>query len=212
MRDSKWALAAPLTGVVFVVLFAAGTVVINEYEFQPPAEEVKAIFEDGSSRIGWGSLIGVWSAAFLLWFAGSVRSSLRRVEGGTGRLSAVAFGGGIAAAGLLTVAYSALGAGASRGGDVDGIAAETATAFLDLSQWMFGGVAMGFAVLIGATAVVSFRTGFLARWLVWSSAVIAVGLLTPYSFLVLGLVVPWVLIISILLYQRGRAEATPEPA
>ncbi|MFQ5968719.1 MAG: hypothetical protein ACE5MI_14135 [Acidimicrobiia bacterium] len=212
MRVSRWAQLAPLTGVGFVVLFVAGTLLINHYEFQPPPEEIKSFLEEGSDRVVWGSYLGLLSAAFLLWFSGSVRSSLRVAEGGTGRVSAVAFGGGVAAAVLIAVVYSALPAAADRAGSSGGIAVETATGLLDLSQWLFGAVAIGLAVLVGATAVVSFRTDRFPVWLVWASAVVAVGMLSPVSFIFVGLAIPWVLVVSIMLYVSGRAEARMEPA
>ena len=45
MSSSRWARMAPLTGVGFVVLLAAGVVTINYYEFMPSAEDAKAFFE-----------------------------------------------------------------------------------------------------------------------------------------------------------------------
>jgi hypothetical protein len=52
------------------------------------------------------------SVAFFLWFLGSLRAVLRRAEGGVGRLSAVAYGGGLATAVLMLAlpSVSVLGA------------------------------------------------------------------------------------------------------
>ena len=99
MADSNWERFAPLTGVVFVVLLVAGVVVINNYDYLPPAGEIESFYEDNSTMISVGAFLALLSVFFFLWFLGSVRSTLRIAEGGTGRLSAVAFGGGVAAAG-----------------------------------------------------------------------------------------------------------------
>jgi hypothetical protein len=51
--------------------------------------------------VGFPSAITL-GAILLIWFFGSLRSTLRGAEGGSGRVSAIAFGGGLlASAGLL---------------------------------------------------------------------------------------------------------------
>jgi hypothetical protein len=208
MNNSRWERLAPLTGVAFVVLLVAGVLVINNYDYLPPAEEIKSFYEDGSTRITAGGYLALLSVFFFLWFVGSVRSSLRVAEGGTGRLSAVAFGGGVAAGAGMIVGYAAVWAAAQRAGADGGIAAETATGLFDLSGVLIGNtVPIAFAVLIGATAVLSFRTGVFARWLAWVSAVIAVGLLTPVNYIFIGIALLWVLVVSILLYTSDRSTS-----
>jgi hypothetical protein len=59
------------------------------------------------------------------------------------------------------------------------------------------------------TAVVSFRTGVLPRWLAWVSGVVALGLLTPISYIFLGVALIWLVVVSILFYVRAEGlEAT----
>ena len=61
-------------------------------------------------------------------------------------------------------------AAAVRGADVAGIGADVAVGLNDASAFLFGsGVAVGFAVMMGAAAMVSFRKPALPRWLSWVS-------------------------------------------
>lgn len=210
MSESRLERMAPLTGVVFVGLVVAGTVLINNYEFLPPGEELKSFYEDNSGTARLGHFLLMVSSAFLIWFAGSVRSTLRTAEGGTGRLSAVAFGGGVLAAATILIAHGAGMAAAVRGLSDGGIPTETAITLFDLSGVLMGNaVPIGFAVLLGASAVVSLRTGVFARWLSWVAAVVAVGLLIPeINFAIIGVAVLWVLIMSFVIYRTGNTTVT----
>lgn len=212
MSESRLERLAPLAGVVFVALLVTGTVLINNYDFMPPTEELKSFYEDNYVRVRTGHYLIMVSAVFLIWFVGSVRSSLRTAEGGTGRLSAVAFGGGIAAGVVLLIAHGAGLAAASRAGSDGGIPVETATTLFYFSGVLMGSaLPMGYAILLGATAVVSLRTGLFARWLSWVTGVVAVLLLVPeVNFALVGVGVLWVLVMSFILYRSGTT-ATPQP-
>lgn len=207
MNESRWERMAPLTGIAFVVLLLAGVLLINNYDYLPAGDEIKSFYEDDSTRIAVGAFLAVLSVPFFLWFLGSVRSHTSAAEGATGRLSAVAFGGGVAAAAAMLVAHGATFAAAQRGGADGGIAEATATALFDLSGVLIGNaVPMAFAVLIGATAVISFRTGAFARWLTWAGAVLAVGLLTPVNYIFIAFAVLWVLVVAVILYMPARGS------
>ncbi len=154
--------------------------------------------------ISVGAFLALLSVFFFLWFLGSVRSSLRVAEGGTGRLSAVAFGGGVAAAATMVVGYSATLAAAQRAGTTGGISADAATSLHDLAGVLVGNTApVAFAVLVAAAALVALRTGVFPAWLAWVSVVLAVGLLTPLNYIFMGFALLWVLIVSILLFRQN---------
>jgi hypothetical protein len=212
MSQSRTEQLAPLTGVGFVLLFLAGALLVNKYEYLPPASELQEFFSDNATRLQIAAYIGVVSAAFLIWFAGSVRHSLRPYEGDTGRLSAVAFGGGATSGALVALAFSVLFVGAARGGNEGGISVDAAVVFYDLYGTVVGSaLPVAMAVLIGATAVVVFRTRAWPAWLAWVSAVLALGSVSPIAYIFIGIDLLWVLVVSILLYARGRAEV-PAPA
>lgn len=213
MDDSKLAGLAPLSGLVFVVLLVAGALVINNYDYLPPSEEIRAFYEDAATRVQVGAYVIMVSAFFLMWFAGSLRSSLRPAEGGAGRLSAVAFGGGMVAGALLLLAYAAMFTAASRAGAESGIAAETATALHDLQAVVTGqALPIALAVTVGASAVVSLRNRVFSSWLSWVSAILAVGLLSPLGWVFLVVALLWVAAVSVILYTTRTQMSPPSTA
>lgn len=200
---------APLTGAVFAVLAVLAAVLVNNYSYLPPEREIQTFFIDNSTTVQVAGYLGALSAAFLIWFAGRVRSGLRPIEGGTGRLSAVAFGGGAVAGGLIAVAFAILIAGAARGGAEAGINGATAAAIYDIYGSIVGlAVPMTFGVFIGATTLVAIREKMWPAWLAWASAIIAVGSLSPLSYVFVGFDVLWVLVFSIGLYVTQPAVDT----
>ena len=201
---SRWDRLAPLSGVLYVVLAIAGTLLIGNFSFLAPAEEIKAFYEDNSSRIEAGIYVSTPAVFFFFWFVGVVRDRLRAAEGGAGQLSGIAFGGGVAAGALMLAAYSVNGAGAARGGEDLGIGADVAAGLYDLGAFLFGSASVGFAALIGATAMLSFQKRVLPLWLGWASVVLVVGLLSPVSYIFVGITFLWVIVVSIVFSLQGR--------
>ncbi len=187
-----------------MVLLVVTALVVNEYQYLPASSEIVALLEDNSTKLVGAGYLGLVSAALLLWFSGSLRAKLRAVEGGDGRLSTVAFGGGVAAAACFLVSHGALISAGARAGSDGGIDPGGAVALWDLYTTTLGNVApVALGVLILATAVVGFRTGFLARWLTWVSLVLGVALLTPYAWAVIVVAVLWLAWMSVQLYREG---------
>lgn len=201
---------APLSGAVFCLLALAAALTVNNYSYLPPADEVQSFFVDGSTRIQYAGYLGAVSGVFLIWFAGSVRNSLRPAEGGTGRLSAVAFGGGAVGGGLVALAFSVLQVGGSRGGTDAGISTDTATVIFDVYGAVMGvALPMALAALIGAAAITAFRTQEWPTWLAWSSAILAVGSISPVSYIFIGIDLLWILYVSVWLFTKERGEPSP---
>jgi hypothetical protein len=199
---------APLTGVIAVVLLGAGAALFGVYDYLPPAERLQETLSDNAGTVTIGGYLGSISAFFLIWFAGSVFSALREREGGARRLSAVAFGGGVASGIALAIGFSAIIASGARAGAEGGITPVEAVTMYDLYSQVLGqGFAVTMAVFIGATAVVSLRTAMFPAWFGWASALIAVGLLTPIAYIVLAAVLVWLIVVSIWLYRRGASTA-----
>ena len=217
MKGSRFERLAPLTGVVSVVLFVVGAVVISNYDYLPPAEKVADFLNGNPTRISTGAYLSSISAFFLIWFAGSVRSALIVKEGGTGRLSTVAFGGGVAAAAAMGISFTAIMSAGLRAGAPGGITPVGAVTMFDFWGQIAGQMfAICLAVFIGATAVVSIRRDVFPTWFGWVSALVATGLLTPFAYFILFFAVVWLVVVSIWLYVRGAkgGEQTPvgEPA
>lgn len=217
MPMSRWERLAPLTGIVFLVLGLVANLVIypgSAPDFVDEPSKIVAFYEDDTSAIMTTDVINLISAFFLLWFLGSLRSALRRAEGGDGRVSAIAFAGGTAGVALLLASASADLVAALRADDQDRIDPAVATALWDLSSILFGAASlMAFAVLLVATAVVTLRTRALPVWLGWGSLVIGIGLaIPPISFFVFFAFLLWVLVTSIVLYLAGAKTRPSAPA
>lgn len=203
----RWERLAPLSGVAFVVLLIGGSAIINEWGYLPAGSDLVERYEDNSIRMGLGAYVGATSAFFLVWFAGSLRTRLREAEGAPGRLAAVAFGGGVGAATLMTAGFGSMMAAANRGGE--GIPEATVIGLHDLAGALVGNVAViMLAVMVVATAVVGLRTDTFPRWFSWVSLVLGALLLSPIAWAVLIAVPVWVAWMAITMYRREPVPAT----
>jgi hypothetical protein len=210
MNKSRLERLAPLSGLISVVLVVFGAVVISNYDYLPPAEEVADFLNGNPTRVSTGAYIASISAFFLIWFAGSVRSALIEKEGGTGRLSTVAFGGGVAAAAAMGTSFTAILSAGLRAGAPGGISPIGAVTMFDFWGQVMGQMfAISLAVLIGSTAAISLRIGVFPTWFGWLSVLITIGLLTPFAYFVLFFAVVWLLVVSIWLYIRGGSIGEP---
>lgn len=207
MNESRIERLAPLTGVVTVVLMLVGAVLIGVYDWLPSADRIQDIFSDNSTRVSAGGYAGLISAFFMIWFAGSVYSALREREGGTGRLSMVAFGGGVASGVVLAAGFSVIMVSGARAGAAGGISPVEAVTQYDFYSSVFGGMfAITMAVFIEATAVVSLRKAMFPAWFGWVSALIAFGLfILVIGYVVLAPALVWLLVVSIWLYRQGTS-------
>jgi hypothetical protein len=110
---------APLGGIVFVVLMVVGSILVGDVPGPDAPEQEIADYladSDNHTRNIIGAYLWVVGALAFLWFLTRLRSDLRRAEGGTGVLSNLAFGAGVAftavwmvsAAAFASVAYAIL--------------------------------------------------------------------------------------------------------
>ncbi len=210
MNESRFERINPLTGAVSVVLIIVGVLVFNYYEFLPPAEQIAEFLNGNASQVSIGGYLGSLAAFFLIWFAGSVRSTLLKREGGTGQLSTIAFGGGVAASIAMGTSFIGIFAAGLRAGAPGGIAPIGAVAMYDFWTQLSGQLFSIFmAVFIGSTAAISLRTGLFPAWFGWLSILVAVGLLTPFAYAILAFAMVWLLVVSIWLYLKGTPVEEP---
>ena len=208
MAQSTWERLAAGTGLGFVVLFVVAQVV--NPVFDAVRDEASVVAEQllaNQARALGSASAGVLAALALVWFAGTLRSTLRQAEGGTGRLSEVAFAGAVMA-GVAILASSALTRTAAefvrRQGD-----AEAARLAESLAGSAMGfATSCGLALLVGATLVIALRHRAIPRWLTWVGAVgAALSLIPIYPIFVFGVLIVlfWVAALSIVLIHRvGR--------
>jgi hypothetical protein len=214
MWTSRFVKFAPATGIVFFILSVMGFIVSenDSPDFVAPSSDWADYFNAHADGITWGGIVTMTAAFFLLWFLGSLTSTLSAAEGGDRRVTSIARGGGVAGAALLLASGAILTVGGFRVDDQNTIDGVLAAAYGDLSTAMgFIAAPYAFAALVGGTAVVALRTGVLPMWLAWVSVLVAVGMLVPFISWALLLVFPlWVLIVSILLLLRSAGPIETE--
>jgi hypothetical protein len=207
---SKTERLAPLAGLLFLAMMIAGLALSGE---GPDPDEGAAAAVDhwrgDDAKLVTGAILVALAGVPLVWFAGALRSALRGAEGGTGRLSAVAFAGAaILAVGLATVA----GLQFALADAADDLAPDQVHTLSALAYSFFLPLPVGLALLLLATAVVVLRTGVLPKWVGWVALAIGLVAMTPagfFAFLASGL---WVLAVAVLLYLRGQPAARSDGA
>ncbi|MBI4259164.1 MAG: hypothetical protein HY658_01235 [Actinobacteria bacterium] len=214
MNDHRWERAAAAGGLVFTILFVAGGLLFADQPGRDAtAREFSSFLADAGNRNRTEVAALLWGLAgvSLLWFTGTLRAHLRLAEGGPGRISGVAFGGGVALAVLLLASGASF---AAVPGSIDYYPrlqadAWSAATFFSLSFWLFSAAGVGAAVLVAATSVLTFRAGAFPRWVGWAGFAVALASL----FSLFGwpfLAVPaWLVVVSVLLVRAVGASTGP---
>ena len=148
--DSKWSQLAPLSGVLFTVLYLIGSLLIAAFDYLPEPSQVVDFFTDDALRIQTGGYVATVSVFFLLWFPGSLGAFLSTADGRNGRLAIVAFGGGVASSSTVLISSVIMLAAAARAGSDGGIGSEAATLAYDLYGGIVGSLALLPLLLSGA--------------------------------------------------------------
>jgi len=217
----RWERWAPVSGLVFVVSFLALFFLFFVPGELPPEAGAAQItdYYRGRGEAGFllmYSLVGLAGAA-LLWFTGSLRASLRRIEPAPGRLSATAFGGGLASAILL------LAGGATLLAPFSVVLLDSRGTLDPVLYSVVGGVGfitidfglLGAAVMVAASSLVGLRWGGLPAWFAWLGFIVALALvLNILYFFGLFVWVGWMLLASIQLITRpiGSTPSGGRPA
>jgi hypothetical protein len=168
-----------------------------------------------ASRVGFS--LEILGFLFFLFFLGSLWSALRRAEGGSGWLSATAFG-----AGLMSVTIKVASAApvlAARYRAADRLDPQLARTLQDINDASFFLTFFPLAVLLAAFAIVAIHSGTLPRWLGWIAAVLATAFLaggmagsadleSDWAGLPMILFTVWVIATSVVLIRRA-GESRP---
>ena len=170
-RWERWGAAsgfgAILTGAA-AMLFERGPLSASD-----PIAKIVAHYADNHDALRAQALLFVIGAGFFLWFAGSLRTFLARAEGGSGRLSTVAFGAAVASTVVTLVALASqvgLAGAASDAGQL---------ALVGTMDALFVIANLPLAVMLIAVAIVTFRTAAFPAWLGWLSVAAALAQLVP---------------------------------
>ena len=199
MRDDRYAKYGAATGLISVILFIVGFLIVAPAppDVNAQAGELSSYYSDEQDGIRASVLIVSVALFFFIWFLGSLTSTLR-ISSGNPRLPSIAFAGGVIGTGLLMVTLTAIAAGAFRPAQST---PEVTQAVHDIGIMAAAPAAPAFAALFAAIALVILRGGALPEWLGWAAAITAVAQLLPLGVIftdegafaadgALGLIVP----------------------
>jgi hypothetical protein len=207
MREKGLARYAPLAGVAFFVLTVVTIVLSNESpDSDDSTAKVVEYWTDNEDSEVAAAFVATFASFFFLWFAGSVRATVARVEAAGGRLATLLFGGAVlSAAGLMTnnaIQFTV----AETAGEVPPDVTQTLSV---LYADFFFPISMGIAIFLLASGIAALSYGALPRWLGWAAVVLGVLIVTPVWFVGLFGSVLWVLVVSVLLFRAAGGPAEP---
>jgi hypothetical protein len=161
LRD-EYAKYGAASGIVFLILLVVAMIVVipTPPDADAGAGKVARYFIQEGDGIRAGLLLLAIALLPFLFFLGTLAYTLRGAEGRAGRLSAVAFGGGLVGAAVYTGGGVAWAVAANT---ADSLGTDVTYALNEAAE--LGGVFTGvaFAALFAATALVIFRTGVLGQ-------------------------------------------------
>lgn len=164
--DRQWPI---LTG--YAALLCGIPAALLDKPWPADAEALPAFLAENRATILWQAMLFVLGAAFFMWFLGSLRAFLIRVEPNPGRLTMIAFVTGMVGYGLTVLALApqiALGLP-----DRSWVEPATAAMATDLGNVMLTVANLPMAVMYAAIAVVCLRDNAFPAWLGWLTAVAA---------------------------------------
>jgi hypothetical protein len=165
-------------GIAYVVGALAGLVIHGYPEVGATGTKIVdwAAATD-PTRFGFGAWIEAIAYLLLLTFAARIWSILRRAEGEGGWLSVLALGGALIHVGMIlpiNETYAAI----LKGGK-EGVDPATLAVLRDVAQLIYERSFIALGMFFAGAAAVSLRAGALPRWVGWSAALLALGLLAP---------------------------------
>jgi hypothetical protein len=208
---ARWAF---LGGVLYVVLFVIGTIVLFDGAAggdDPPAKVI-AWYSDAGHRdrinLGW-ILIGL-SLFFLMWFIAALRRAVASVDGEGILTNIVGLGGGVYVA--LAFAAVALNDGIRTMSDdtyQHRVFPELIHAADDAGWVIHASGAAGLAAMIIAASLAFKWAGVWPNWAGWLGIVIGILSLAAIAFFPQFLFLAWILVVAVVMFRReSRTRVT----
>ncbi|HLM18529.1 MAG TPA: hypothetical protein VK549_11965 [Acidimicrobiia bacterium] len=216
MEDRNWERWGALGGILFVVLVAI-TALLPGY---PPrtgdsARKITDFIADNGDEIRWAATTGGLAVIALFWWLGSVWRLMRRGEGGSPRLTVVAFAGAVFAAVMATIGAVSLAVIPVIGTHT--FANSQVRYFYILSADLAVATLFGAAVFVGAFSLLIIRRHVLPAIIGWLGLIVALlgvvggpvvsstrDVFFYASFVAFISFLVWVIIVSILMFVEGR--------
>lgn len=168
-----WERLGAVSGVAFV-LFTLGAFLVAPEPPQggDPVGTIQDYFTDHRVRILTQAYLFGGAMVMFLWFLGTIRAELRH---GNERLSAIAYGGGIATVAAIGASFAypaALAAGLAKTGDPNIV-----RALFEVGGMTERMAAFPWAVFVGAASLAMIRTGLVSRLLGWTGVPLCLAIL-----------------------------------
>jgi len=203
---ARW---ASLGGVLYVVLFVIGVIVMFDGEPNSDASPARVIayYSQSSHRdkinIGW--VIAGLGVFFFLWFLAALRQTIRRLEGGDGFLTALTTIGGAIYA---TLAFAALALHAGIRTMSDDTFHHTVYPGLihaadDASYMMHATGGAGASAMIFAATIAGMRARAIPSWAGWLGILAGIFALFSIIFFPQAAIGIWILVVSGGMFIRG---------
>jgi hypothetical protein len=197
-----WERYSPLAGVIAVACWVVGAIVLQDAVDGETGAELVQQYNGNEGQIAAAGIIWLIGTALFFWFLGSLRSRLLAAEGPEGRLTTMAFAGGVAATVCIAL-FPGPSVSATFVDDknLDGSAAVALDA---LGDAFFVAAEYLLPVMLAATALLALRTrAVIPRWLAWVTLAVAlVMLIAPIGWAAMIFAFPiWVVIVSVLLWM-----------
>jgi len=212
MTVARWERWAPVSGIVYGVLFALGLalIVFDEVDSKSDAE-IASYYGDSGSRNQeeLGLVLVVLGVLFLLIFAAALSDRFRAEEAGGRLVPPLVFGAAMAAAALQVGAAALLVTTSTAVDLVDNFSVDPNLARAALASGfnvLYGGLA-AMLLLTLAAAVGVFGSPTLPRWLGWLSLVAVVAAILEAILLPVFTVPIWVTVTSVVLMTRPQASS-----
>ena len=203
---------APLTGLVSVACSLVGVMlVLNQPQDKDSNAKIVAYFANHSHRVHGliGFFVFIAGLLFLLAFLGALRERLLAAEGEPGRLSALAFGAGIASLPLWAVSMLLANAASFAANESSAFRVDPNTfrMLADTAYFAWVAAVVVSSVVVWATSAVALRTSVLPRW--YAQVGILAGVVQLFGFFFFPFFVwwLWIIVTSILLISRPSPAA-----
>jgi hypothetical protein len=216
MSDSHSERWGPWAGIAFAVLFVAGLLLNNLPSGDDSLAKIVSFYNDKGNRAQLiiSSYLLFLAGLFFFWFLAGLRVRLLEAEGAPGRLTSIAFGGGLVFVSSLMVAAACFMTAAANVtfGDEKFVAADAARILPELGYpvLVIGGIFAAIA-MIDAASVLIMRTGLWPRWLAYYGFVAAVVLLASFLFAPMILFVLWVIFVSVAMLRAAPKQEVLQP-
>ena len=208
---ARWAV---LGGLLYVVLFVIGTIVLFNGEPSGDASPARVIqwYSDSGHRdranIGW-ILFGL-GVFFLLWFIGALRGAVSAVDGEGILTAVVAIGGTIYAA--VAFAAVALNVGIRTMSDdtyQHRVFPELIHAADDAGYVMHASGAAALGAMIIAASLAFMWGAVWPKWAGWLGVLVGILALASIAFFPQFLFLLWILVVSLWMFLRPPAPGRP---